>query len=280
MQEEFDFQTFKENAIAEIKSGGSLFGKEGIMAPLLKELLEASLEGELEAHIAQDESPNRKNGKGLKRVRTGGGEIEISTPRDRNGSFSPKILPKRQKTLTQDLDNAIISLYARGSSYRDIRSHLKQIYGLEISDGTISGVTDKVWPLVEEWRSRPLDKVYPFVWLDAIHYKIRTDGKVITRAVYCILGVYEEGCKDLLGLHIGENESARFWLFQNSARRSARRASHAHARIARVHCRRAPPPADRAVRGRGRSGSETKWRACGRDPPRTLRPHGRRGPPS
>lgn len=208
----FDFEAFKKQAQARLKKGESLLGKEGVFTPLLKEFLEESLEGELDAHLEDSEGLNRRNGKGKKRVKTSMGAVDIDTPRDRNGSFEPELLPKRQRTLGVDLDRQIIALYAKGASYGDIRDHLMDMYGLEASTATISRVTDKILPLIQEWRSRPLEAVYPFMWLDAIHYKVRHEGRVISRAVYCIIGVNQEGYKELLGLYIGESEGAKFWL--------------------------------------------------------------------
>ena len=208
----FDFEAFKKQAAARLKKGETLLGKEGVFTPLIKEFLEEALDGELEAHIESQEESNRKNGKGRKQVKTPVGNVEISTPRDRNGTFEPEIMPKRQKTLGVDLDRQIIALYARGASYSDIRDHLSEMYDLDISPATISRVTDKILPLIQEWRSRPLDAVYPFVWLDAIHYKVRHEGRVVSRAVYCIIGLNQDGYKDLLGMYIGESEGAKFWL--------------------------------------------------------------------
>ncbi len=187
-------------------------GKEGVLTPLLKEFLEGALEGELEAHIEESEEANRKNGKGKKKVKTSVGAVDIATPRDRNGTFEPEIVAKRSKTLGVDLDRQIIALYARGASYSDIRDHLSEMYDLDVSPATISRVTDKILPLIQEWRNRPLEAVYPFVWLDAIHYKVRHEGRVVTRAVYCIIGLNQDGYKELLGMYIGENEGAKFWL--------------------------------------------------------------------
>ena len=170
------------------------------------------MDAELESHIDLEEAPNRKNGKGKKQVKTPVGSIEIATPRDRNSTFEPELIPKRHKTLGVDLDRQIIALYARGASYGDIRDHLADMYGLDVSPATISRVTDKIMPLLQEWRSRPLERVYPFVWLDAIHYKVRHEGRVVNRAVYCIIGLNQEGYKDLIGMYIGENEGAKFWL--------------------------------------------------------------------
>lgn len=208
----FDFEAFKKQAASRLKKGETLLGKEGVFTPLLKEFLEEALTGELEAHLESQEEPNRKNGKGKKQVRTSVGKVEIETPRDRNGTFEPEIIGKRQKTLGVDLDRQIIALYARGASYSDIRDHLSEMYDLDISPATISRVTDKILPLIQEWRSRPLERVYPFVWLDAIHYKVRHEGRVVNRAVYCVIGLNQEGFKELLGMYIGENEGSKFWL--------------------------------------------------------------------
>jgi transposase-like protein len=128
------------------------------------------------------------------------------------GSEVPEYTSKRSKDLGNGLDRQIIALYARGNSYSDIRDYLLEMYGVEASTATISRVTDKILPLVQEWKSRPLEAVYPFVWLDAIHYKVRQDGRVVNKAVYCIIGVNQEGLKDLLGMYVGENEGAKHWL--------------------------------------------------------------------
>ena len=210
--DKFDYEKFKKDAAQRLKNGESLLGKEGVFTNLLKDFLEATLEGELESHIATDKKANRKNGKGKKTVKTTVGKVDITTPRDRNGTFEPEILPKRSSTLGVDLDKQIIALYARGSSYSDISDHLMEIYGLDVSEATISRITDKVVPLIQEWKSRPLEAIYLFVWLDAIHYKVRHEGRVISRAVYCVLGINQEGYNDLLGMYIGENEGAKFWL--------------------------------------------------------------------
>jgi len=208
----FDFEAFKQEAKSRLKKGETLLGRDGVFTPLLKEFLEEVMDGELEAHIEEDEAPNRKNGKGKKQLKTPVGNIEIATARDRNGTFEPEMVPKRHKTLGVDLDRQIIALYARGASYGDIRDHLSDMYGLDVSPATISRVTDKILPLLQEWRSRPLERVYPFVWLDAIHYKVRHEGRVVNRAVYCIIGLNQEGYKDLIGMYIGEHEGAKFWL--------------------------------------------------------------------
>ncbi|MDD9305296.1 MAG: IS256 family transposase, partial [Desulfobacter sp.] len=134
------------------------------------------------------------------------------TPSDRAGTFSPQIVKKHQTTLSDEIERKIIALYGLGMSYNDMASHLQEIYGLEISNATLSTITDKIIHTVKEWQARPLENVYPIVWLDAIHYKVRENGKVGSKAVYTILGVNIEGRKEVLGLYISENEGANFWL--------------------------------------------------------------------
>jgi transposase-like protein len=210
--DKFDFKNFEQEAIEKLKSGQPLEGKDGILAPMIKRLLESSLNGELDIHLQQNTSSNRRNGKMSKQLKTAFGQVEVNTPRDRSSTFEPQILPKRQTTLGAALDNKIISLYARGMSYKDICQHLEELYGLTVSPATLSGITDKIIEEVKQWQNRPLESVYPFVWLDAIHYKVRENGGIRSKAVYCLLGVNRDGIKDLLGLYIGENEGARFWL--------------------------------------------------------------------
>lgn len=209
---DFDYEAFRRETIAKMMAGeNELTGKDGLLAPLLKNLLDAALSGEMQAHVEQNR-PNRRNGSNTKQVKTGHGPVEVAMPRDRDGSFEPKLLGKRQTTLGGGLDNRILSLYSKGMSYQDIQEHLEDLYGLEISSGQLSAITDKILPLVEQWRSRPLEPVYAFVWLDAVHFKVRQDGKVISKAAYNILAVDLQGRKDLLGIYIGDAESARFWL--------------------------------------------------------------------
>lgn len=214
---EFNYDDFEKDALDKLKRGVSLEGKDGVLAPLLKRLLDASLQGELEGHLLEGKAQetgrnNRRNGLSTKKVKTLYGPIDITTPRDRNGSFEPEILPKRQTTLGDGLDHKIIGLYALGMSYTDICDHLSQMYQLTLSPATITSITDKILPEIEQWQTRPLESVYPILWLDAIHYKVREDNAIKTKAVYCLIGLNREGVKDLLGMYIGENESARFWL--------------------------------------------------------------------
>jgi len=213
MKKTFDFDSFKDEAKAKLKTGESdLLGKDGVLTPLLKNFLEECLDGELEEHLENTEKTNRKNGRGKKQVKTSLGSLEINPPRDRSGSFEPQLIQKRQTTLGTGLDKQILTLYSKGSSYEDISSYLLEMYDLDISSSAIGRITDKIIPLVQDWQSRPLSSVYPIVWLDAIHYKVREDGRVITKAVYSIIGTNNEGYKEVLGLYLGENEGARFWL--------------------------------------------------------------------
>lgn len=215
MEEEkpdFNYKEFEQEAIQRLQGGQPLEGKDGVLAPLIKRLIEAGLNGEMDAHLIDRSGKNRRNGKMGKQVKTAFGKVEIDTPRDRNSTFEPQLLPKRQTTLGEALDHKIISLYGRGMSYSDICKHLEELYGLTVSPSTLSLITDRIIEDVKAWQNRPLESVYPFMWLDAIHYKVREDGAIKTKAVYCLLGVNREGIKDLLGLYISENEGARFWL--------------------------------------------------------------------
>jgi len=206
---------FETEAIARLKSGESLTGKDGILTPLIKQIIEASLEGEIEAHLSDYKATNgsnRRNGKTSKLLKTGTESFELETPRDRLGTFEPQIVKKRQTVLNESLDNKILSLYALGMSYEAIQEHLAEMYGLEVSAAKISLISDKLMPVITEWRNRPLESVYPIVFLDAMHFKVRIEGKVSSRAFYSVLGVNNQGRKEILGLYLSENEGSRFWL--------------------------------------------------------------------
>lgn len=209
-QEDSNFD-FKE-ALAAFQAGKPLLGEEGILTPLVKELAEAALEGELDSHLGQEVRAHRRNGKGKKTIKSLNGNFELKTPRDREGTFDPKLVKKHQTTISDEIEQKILALYGLGMSYKDISGHLREMYGLEVSTGTLSAVTDKIIHTVKEWQARPLESIYPIVWLDAIHYKIRENGKVSSKAVYTIVGVTLEGRKEVLGLYISENEGANFWL--------------------------------------------------------------------
>jgi len=187
---DFNFEEFRNEAISRIKSGQPLTGKGGILTPLLKDLLEAALEGEMDSHLEESGEAgltNRRNGKSKKTVKTGTESFELLTPRDRDGSFEPEIVKKRQTVLNESLDNKILALYGLGMSYEAISEHLSEMYGMEVSTSKIGLVTDRLLPLITEWRNRPLESVYPIVFLDAMHFKVRVDGRVISRAFYSVL---------------------------------------------------------------------------------------------
>ena len=200
------------DALEQIKAGAKIDGKDGVLAPLIKQLTEAALQAELESHLTSEINKNRKNGKSTKTMKSSVGEFELDVPRDRNGSYEPQIVKKHQTHMSDHIEQKILSLYALGNSYSQISEHIEEMYGIEFSKATISAVTDKVIPLLKEWQQRPLESIFPFVWLDAIHYKIKENGRYISKAVYTILGVGLNGKKEILGLYLSENEGANFWL--------------------------------------------------------------------
>ena len=209
--ERFDF----DKAVKELLAGKKIGGKDGVLAPLVKELIEAALEAEIESHIADEVlkgKRNRRNGYNKKIVKSTSGEFELATPRDRVGNFEPQIVKKYQTTISDEIEEKILSLYALGMSYKDIKSHIEELYQISISSATINVITDKIINKVQEWQKRPLESVYPFVFMDAIHYKIKEDGRYENKAVYTILGINLRGKKEVLGLYVSESEGANFWL--------------------------------------------------------------------
>lgn len=202
----------------EVKTQDDLFGKDGILKQLSKQLMERLLEAEMTNHLGYAKhaieghnSGNSRNGKTKKTVKTGNGDIEIAVPRDRESEFEPILVEKRQSHL-KGLDDQILSLYAKGMTVRDIHDHLSELYGTEISRDLISTITDAVLEDVAEWRGRPLDKIYPIVFIDGFVAKCRLDGAVSNRTVYVVYGINLEGQKDVIGLYLGENEGSKFWL--------------------------------------------------------------------
>jgi putative transposase len=179
---------------------------------LIKQLTEAAMKAELEAHIEQDDLPNRKNGSSSKTMKSASGEFELNTPRDRSGTFDPQVIKKHQTHLTDELERKIIALFALGNSYQDIRNHIADMYDMRLSNGTINAITDKLIPELQAWREPDLEAIYPIVWLDAIHYKIKDNGRYATKAIYTILGLNIEGKKELLGLYLSDQEGAHHWL--------------------------------------------------------------------
>ena len=201
-----------EAAIKDLREGKDLGGKDGIFTPLIKQLTEAAIQAELEEHLAAEAAPNRKNGSSTKTMKTPTGEFELKTPRDRASTFEPRMVKKHQTHLTDELQRKVIGLFALGNSYPDIRTHIADMYDISLSNGTISAVTDKLLPELQAWRERDLEAVYPIVWLDAIHYKIKENGRYLNKAVDTILGLNMEGKKELLGLYLSDSEGAHHWL--------------------------------------------------------------------
>lgn len=208
MTQPFDF----DKALKALQEGQALTGKDGILTPLIKQLTEAALTAELDSHLANDVEANRRNGATKKTIKAPTGRFELATPRDRNGSFEPQLVKKHQTTLSNEIEQKIIRLFALGMSYTDICREIEDLYAFSVSVATISAVTDKVIPELKQWQQRPLETLYPFVWLDAIHYKIREDGRYVSKAVYTVLALNIEGKKEVLGLYLSENEGANFWL--------------------------------------------------------------------
>jgi len=185
-----------------------------MFAETLQEMLEAELDDELgykKNGSIPERGGNRRNGHTKKEVRSTYGEIPLSVPRDREGEFEPLVVKKHQKEVT-GIEEQILALYAKGVSVRDIQAHLNQLYGIDISPTLISNVTNRIMPLIKEWQSRPLQKTYAVLFLDAIHYKVKQEGHIVNKAVYIVIGVDLDGCKDVLGMYIGEHESSKFWL--------------------------------------------------------------------
>lgn len=208
MTEKFDFDA----ALEALQSGQPITGKDGVLAPLVKQLTEAALEAELDSHLADEVNTNRKNGKSKKTVKSSHGTFELETPRDRAGTFEPKLVAKHQRTVSDEIEAKILSMYGIGTSYADIANQVEELYGITVSTATISAITDKLIDEVKTWQARPLDPMYPFVWLDAIHYKVRDKGRYQNKAVYTVLAVNMDGKKDVLGLYLSESEGANFWL--------------------------------------------------------------------
>ncbi len=213
-KESAEFITMRDKALSQLLSGQSLTGDGGVFAPLIRDFLESALSAEMEEHLDESErmKGNKRNGKGRKTVKSAFGQVEIATPQDRHSSFEPSIVKKRETILADSLTDKIIGLYSIGTSYRDISDHIKEMYDTDISESSISKITDKVIPQMEEWRSRGLEAVYPIVWLDAMHFKVRHEGRVQTRAVYNVLAMNVDGVKEILGFYIAESEGASYWL--------------------------------------------------------------------
>ncbi|WP_181392817.1 IS256 family transposase [Faecalicatena contorta] len=207
---------YLKNSDVKIKDGADV---NSAMRDMMSILLEGVLDEELDEELGytkydyrNKDTNNSRNGHSSKTMHTSYGDMELDVPRDRKGEFEPQVVKKYQNTVTQDMEEKIISMYAKGMTTGDIESHLRELYDIEISDSTISRVTDKILPIVREWQERPLEEIYAVVFMDAIHYHVRSEGRIVKRAVYIVLGIDMHGHKDVLGMYVGENESAKFWL--------------------------------------------------------------------
>ncbi len=207
-----------DELIKDYKNPEDLIGEKGLLKQLTKALLERAMEAELTHELGYEKNAhsggstsNRRNGHSSKRVRSKHGEIDLEIPRDRESEFEPVLIKKHQRRF-DGFDDLIISLYARGVSTRDIRSHIEDLYGIEVSPELVSTVTDNIQEFVREWQTRPLDALYPILYLDALRMKIRIDGVVQNRCIYLAIGVNLQGKKEALGLWASENEGAKFWL--------------------------------------------------------------------
>jgi len=208
----------KIRELLQIANVGSMDDIHDLFKETIGEFMENSLEAELDEELGYSKydyrnkaTNNSRNGHSSKRLKTSFGEIEIETPRDRKGEFEPQLVKKNQTSVSQDVENKILSMYAKGMTTSDIESHIRDIYGLEVSDSTISRVTDKILPILRDWQSRPLEPIYAVVFLDAIHFHVRSEGQIVKKAVYIAIGINLEGRKDVLGMWVGENESAKYW---------------------------------------------------------------------
>lgn len=184
----------------------------------IAEFMENGLEAELDDELGYSkydyrnkDTDNSRNGHSGKTLRTSFGDVDVAIPRDRKGEFEPQLLKKNQTSISQDIEEKILSMYAKGMTTSDIESHIRDIYGIEASDTTVSRVTDKILPIAKEWQQRPLESVYAVVFLDAIHFHVRSEGQIVKKAVYIAIGIDLDGRKDVLGMWVGENESAKFW---------------------------------------------------------------------
>lgn len=207
-----------DGLIGTAKTADDLFGEGGIIKAISKRLIERMLEAEMTEHLGYEKHAhagrnrgNSRNGKQAKTVKTGSGDLKIEVPRDREGEFEPALVGKRQTRLNL-LNQQVLALYGKGMTVRDIESYLSELYGTEISRDVISRITDAVLADVTEWRNRPLEKLYPIIFIDGFVAKCRLNGVVTNRCVYVIYGIGVTGCKEVLGLYVGENEGAKYWL--------------------------------------------------------------------
>ena len=207
----------KIRELLKISNVGSMEDIQKLFKETIAEFMENGLEAELDEELGYSkydyrnkETKNSRNGHSSKTLRTSFGDVEVSVPRDRKSEFEPQLLKKNQTSISQDIEEKILSMYAKGMTTGDIETHIRDIYGIEVSDTTISRITDKILPAAKEWQQRPLESIYAVVFLDAIHYHVRSEGQIVKKAVYIAIGVDLEGHKDVLGMWVGENESAKY----------------------------------------------------------------------
>ena len=197
---------------------GSMDDIQELFKETIAEFMENGLDAELDEELGYSrydyknkDTDNSRNGHSSKTLKTSFGEVDIDVPRDRKGEFDPVILKKNQTSISQDIEEKILSMYAKGMTTSDIETHIRDIYGIDVSDTTVSRITDKILPVAKEWQQRPLEAIYAVVFLDAIHYHVRCEGQIVKKAVYIAIGVNLDGKKDVLGMWVGENESAKYW---------------------------------------------------------------------
>lgn len=197
---------------------GSMDDIQSLFKETIAEFMENGLNAELDDELGYSrydyknkDTDNSRNGHSSKTLCTSFGDVEISVPRDRKGEFEPHVLKKNQTSISQDIEEKILSMYAKGMTTSDIETHIQEIYGVEVSDTTVSRITDKILPIAKEWQQRPLESVYAVVFMDAIHYHVRSEGQIVKKAVYIAIGIDLDGRKDVLGMWVGENESAKYW---------------------------------------------------------------------
>jgi putative transposase len=213
-EKKFDYEAFKKEAIKKLMAKEPGATTEKLFKPLIKQFVEEALQAEMDAHLDEEGRGigNRRNGKSSKIVKSNNGAFELDTPRDRLSTFEPQLVGKRQVIISEEIEDKVLRMYSRGMSVRDITEHIEEVYGFTVSPTTLSRITDRVIPLIQEWQQRPLEAQYCFVWMDAMFYRVREEGKVLPKAMYNIIGVNTRGVKELLGIYVTESEGAKFWM--------------------------------------------------------------------
>ena len=208
----------KIRELLQLANIGSMDDIQRLFKETIAEFMENGLDAELDDKLGYSRydyknknTDNSRNGHSSKTLRTSFGDVEVSVPRDRQGEFEPQLLKKNQTSISQDIEEKILSMYAKGMTTSDIEIHIRDIYGVEVSDTTVSRITDKILPIAKEWQQRPLESIYTVVFMDAIHYHVRSESQIVKKAVYIAIGIDLDGRKDVLGMWVGENERAKYW---------------------------------------------------------------------